>query len=73
MLLSLAFDDFMIRMPRLMRRTLSVLLMSYLEKRHKLSVDTNALESAFITGFNEKTYRTRGGSRSRSRRSSGGI
>ena len=41
----------MISMPRLMRRTLSVLLMSYSQKRNTLSVNSSALESAFITGF----------------------
>ena len=49
------FDDFMISMPRLMRKTLSVLFMSYFQKRYKLSVNASVLDSAFITGFNEKT------------------
>ena len=29
--------------------------MSYFQKKHKLSVNASAPESAFITGFNEKT------------------
>ena len=51
------FDNFRISMPRLKRKPFSVLVMSYLQKRHKLSVNVSALESAFITGFNEKTIR----------------
>ena len=45
----------MVSMLRLMRITLSVLLVSYFQKRHTLSVNASALELAFITGFNEKT------------------
>ena len=38
-----------------MRKTLSILLMSYFQKRHTFSVNASALESTFITGFNRKT------------------
>ena len=44
----------MIGMPRLMTKTLYILLMGYLQKRHNLS--DNALELAFLIDFNEKTF-----------------
>lgn len=52
-----SFDDFMVSLPRLVRKTLAVLLMCYFQTRQKKTVHASALEAAFITGFNEKTIR----------------
>jgi hypothetical protein len=53
-----SFDDFMVSLPMLARKTLAVLLMFYFQTRQKKTVHAAALEAAFITGFNEKTIRT---------------
>ena len=50
------FDDFMVCLPYWMRKTLTVLLMSYFQMRHHGgNVRSSAVEAAFITDFNEKT------------------
>ena len=51
-----SFDDFMISLPSLTRKTLSV-LMSYFQRRQGLSVVDSATEAAFNTGFNEEAIR----------------
>ena len=51
------FDDFMVSLPLLQRKTLAVLLMHSFRVRQKLSVTGAALEAASITGFNERTVR----------------
>ena len=51
------FDTFMVSLPKWIRKTLAVSLMYYFQKRQKLNVKDSALESAYITGFNEKTIR----------------
>ena len=52
-----SFDDFMISLPKLVRKTLAVTLMFYFQTRQSKTVKAAALEAAFITGFNEKTIR----------------
>lgn len=52
-----SFDDFMISLPKLVRKTLAVALMFYFQTRQLKSVKAAALEAAYITGFNEKTIR----------------
>lgn len=52
-----SFDDFMISLPKLVRKTLAVSLMFYFHARQSKTVKAAALEAAYITGFNEKTVR----------------
>ena len=52
------FDDFMVSLPSLTRKTLSVSLMHYFQTRQGMNVKDSAQEAAYITGFNEKTIRT---------------
>ena len=52
------FDDFMVSLPTLARKTLSVSLMHYFQTRCGMNVKDSAQEAACITGFNEKTIRT---------------
>lgn len=53
-----SFDDFMVSLPMLARKTLAVLLMCYFQTRQMKTVHAAALEAAYITGFNERTIRT---------------
>ena len=52
------FDDFMVSLPSLARKTLSVSLMQYFQQRLGMNVKDSAQEAAFITGFNKKTVHT---------------
>ena len=52
------FDDFMVSLPSLTRKTLSVSLMHYFQTRQGMNVKDSAQEAAYITGFNEKTIRS---------------
>ena len=51
------FDDFMVSLPSLTRKTLSVSLIHYFNKRSGMTIKDSAQEAAYITGFNEKTIR----------------
>ena len=51
-----SFDDFVISLPKLVRKTLAVGLTFYFEKRQKKNKRAAALEAAYITGFNEKPF-----------------
>ncbi len=51
-------DDWMISLPALQRKTLSVLLFQSFRTRQAMNVTDAAQEAASITGFNEKTVRT---------------
>lgn len=53
----LAFDNWIVGLSLLDRKTLSVLLMETLQKRFNIKATAAALEAAWITGFNEKTIR----------------
>ena len=52
-----AFDDFIVSLPLLERKTLSVLLMHSFRTRQKMSVSDAAREAASISGYNERTVR----------------
>ena len=51
------FDDWVVSLPALQRKTLAVLLMQSFRIRQKMSVMDAAQEAASVTGFNEKTVR----------------
>ncbi len=51
------FDNFMVSLPLLQRKTLAVLLMHSFRVRQKMSVTGAAREAASISGFNECTVR----------------
>ena len=51
------FDDFMMSLPSLQRKTLAVLLMQNFQVRQKMSALDAAQEAASISGFNERTVR----------------
>lgn len=51
-------DDFMVSLPSLTSKTLSVSSMQYFQQRLGINVKDSAQEAAFITGFNKKTART---------------
>ena len=51
------FDDFMVGLPSLERKTLAVLLMQSFQDRQKMGSRDAAKEAASITGFNERTVR----------------
>ena len=51
------FDDWVVSLPLYDRKMLAVLLAETLPKRMKIKSTQAALESAWITGFNEKTVR----------------
>ena len=51
------FDDWMVSLPALQRKTLAVLLMESFKNRQNMGVMGAAQEAASITGFNEKTVR----------------
>ena len=51
------FDDFMVNLPLLQRKTLAVLLMHSFRVRQRMSVSGAAQEAASISGFNERTVR----------------
>ena len=51
------FDDFVISLPSLARKTLSVSLMHYFQQRQGINMKQSAQEAAYITGYNEKTIR----------------
>ena len=51
------FDDWMVSLPALNRKTLAVLLMESFRNRQKMNVTDAAKEAASITGYNEKTVR----------------
>ena len=51
------FDDFVISLPSLARKTLSVSLMHYFQQCQGMNVKQSAQEAAYITGYNEKTIR----------------
>ena len=50
-----AFDDWIVSLKLVDRKILSVLLSQTLQKRFNIKATAAALESAWITGFNEKT------------------
>ena len=52
------FDDWMISLPAMQRKMLSVLLFQSFRTRQAMNVTDAAQEAASITGFNEKTVRT---------------
>lgn len=52
-----AFDDWIVSLKLIDRKMLSVLLTNTLQKRFNIKATAAALESAWITGFNEKTVR----------------
>lgn len=49
------FDDFMVSLPSLQRKTLAVLLMQSFEMRQKMTTVDAAQEAASIVGLNERT------------------
>ena len=51
------FDNWMVSLPALNRKTLAVLLMELFRNRQKMNVMDAAKEAASITGYNEKTVR----------------
>lgn len=51
------FDDWMVSLPALNRKTLAVLLMESSRNCQKMNVKDAAKEAASITGYNEKTVR----------------
>ena len=51
------FDDFVLSLPLIQRKTLAVLLMQTFQVRQKMPIADAAQEAASISGFNERTVR----------------
>lgn len=51
------FDDFIVSLPSLQRKTLAVLLMHSFRTRQKMSITDAAREAGSISGYNERTVR----------------
>lgn len=50
------FDDFVVALPRDVRRMMAVILMESFKKRQKMRVVDAAREAGSITGYNERTF-----------------